>query len=141
MRHRKRVPLQILSKYIYIYIYVYVHGSRWRLLKVGVAKTIGPPNIGFPLQNDQLRMFEPLEKAKIWSHGQSCLFQEGVPKRIKLNININININYLSIYLYTTAIIISMLLYMPSHHRSQVSLLSTDAQRPTPNAQRGRFPC
>ena len=40
-----------------------------------------------------------------------------------------------------------MLLYMPSHHRSQVSLnrqLWTMQRRPTPNAQRaqrGRFPC
>jgi hypothetical protein len=51
------------------------------------------------------------------------------------SISISISIIYLSIYIYiyTTAIIISMLLYMPSHHRSQVSLLSTDAQRPTRN--------
>ena len=113
---------------------MYVHGSRWRLLKVGVAKTIGPPNIGFPLQNDQLRMFEPLEKAKIWSHGQSCLFQEGVPKRIKLNININININYLSIYILLQLLSVCFFTcQVITDHKFHCCQPTPNAQRPTRN--------
>ena len=140
VRHRKRVPLQILSKYIYIYIYIYLSiyiyiyiyvcvcmymDPDGGFLKLGYPKPLVPQTLVSPFKMTNFGCLSLWKRPKFGPMDSRCLFQEGVPKRIKLNINYYCNYcQYASLHAKSSQITSFIAVNFE---------LCNDAQRPTRN--------